>query len=143
MIPAIGRNGPIISLLQDQTSVGTTEEPGLTYRMDLDRKRISGSIAGLEAVQQAVVKILQTDRYEHLIYSFNYGTEWRLVLGQDRLFVRPEIRRILTEALLQDDRIIGIEDMEILFGGDNLTVEFTVVTQYGNFQMRKEMNGNV
>ncbi|MDQ0195804.1 DUF2634 domain-containing protein [Paenibacillus wynnii] len=143
MIPAIGRDGPITSLLQGEISAGTGEEPSLTYRLDLDRKRISGSIDGLEAVQQAAVKILQTDRYEQLIYSFNYGTEWRLVLGQDRLLVRSEIRRVLTEALLQDDRITGIEDMEVLFSGDNLTVEFTVVSQYGDFQMRKEMNGNV
>jgi len=143
MIPAIGKDGPIISLLQGQTSGETAEQPSLTYRMDWEKKRISGSIDGLEAVQQAAVKILQTDRYEQLIYSFNYGTEWNLVLGADRLLVRSEIRRVLSEALLQDDRIIGIEDMEVLFSGDNLTVEFTVVTQYGNFQMRKEMSGNV
>ncbi|WP_379130952.1 DUF2634 domain-containing protein [Paenibacillus sp. sgz500958] len=143
MIPAIGKEGPITSQLQGQEDSGAVEVPSLTYRVDLDKKRISGSIDGLEAVRQAAIKILQTDRFEHLIYSFNYGTEWGLVLGADRLLVRSEIKRVLTEALLQDDRITGIQDMTVLFEGDALTVDFTVETLYGNFQMRKEMDGNV
>jgi hypothetical protein len=142
MIPEIGKAGPITALAEGLETLETSEIPSLTYRMDWDRKRISSHVDGLEAVKQAAAKILHTFRYEHLIYSTNYGTEWNLVLGQDRLLVRSEIRRILTEALLQDERITGVEDLETAFNGDNLNVSCTVVTRYGNFQLRKEMNGN-
>jgi hypothetical protein len=143
MIPAIGKAGPITALLEGEVNLERGESPSLTYRMDWDRKRITGQTDGLEAVQQAAAKILRTERFEHLIYSWDYGTEWRLVLGKDRLLVRAEIRRIVSEALLQDERILGLENIEISFNGDNLTFDCKVVTRYGNFQLRKELNEDV
>ncbi|MNC13131.1 hypothetical protein D3C75_608650 [compost metagenome] len=86
---------------------------------------------------------MRTDRYEHLIYSSDYGTEWGLVLGKDRLLVRAEIRRIVSEALLQDERIIRLEDTAVSFNGDNLSFSCKVITQYGNFELRKEMSEGV
>ncbi len=143
MIPEIGNAGPITATLEGDTSLENTEMSSLTYRMDWDKKRITGRLDGLEAVQQAVAKILRTDRYEHLIYSSDYGTEWGLVLGKDRLLARAEIRRIVSEALLQDERIIRLEDTTVSFNGDNLSFSCKVITQYGNFELRKEMSEGV
>lgn len=143
MIPVIGQAGPITTLLEGEVNLERGETPSLTYRMDWDRKRITGQTDGLEAVQQAAAKILRTERFEHLIYSSDYGTEWRLVLGKDRLLVRAEIRRIVTEALLQDERILSLENMEVSFTGDHLTFECQVITRYGNFQLRREWNEDV
>lgn len=143
MIPAIGKAGPISSLVDGGQDLENIEVSSLTYRMDWDKKRITGQMNGLEAVQQAAAKILRTDRFEHLIYSSDYGTEWSLVLGKDRLLVRAEVRRVISEALLQDERITGLEDMEITFTGDGLSIYCTVLTRYGDFQLRKEMNESV
>lgn len=140
MIPVIGQAGPITAFVDGELGFENVEVSSLTYRMDWDRKRITGQINGLEAVQQSVAKILRTDRFEHLIYSFDYGTEWGLVLGKDRLLVRAEIKRVIGEALLQDERITGLEDMEVAFNSDGLSIYCTVLTRYGNFQLRKEMN---
>ncbi|WP_405104525.1 DUF2634 domain-containing protein [Paenibacillus sp. FSL K6-1217] len=112
--------------------------PSLTYRMDWERGRIGGRVDGLEAVKQAAVKVLQTSRYEHLIYSTDYGTEWKLVLGQDRLLARPELRRLISDALLQDERILALEDVEIFFDGDNVSFSCIAVTVYGDLELRKE-----
>ncbi|NQX48625.1 DUF2634 domain-containing protein [Paenibacillus tritici] len=137
MIPAIGRSGPVTASLEENTS-----EPGggpsLTYRMNWEQGRITGRVDGLEAVKQAAVKVLQTGRFEHLIYSPNYGTEWNLVLGQDRLLARPELRRLISDALLQDERIQALEDVEIRFNGDTVSFSCTAVTLYGDFELRKE-----
>ncbi|WP_150273205.1 DUF2634 domain-containing protein [Paenibacillus tepidiphilus] len=142
MIPVIGRLGPITASLENAAASGSMA-PSLTYRMDWERKRLVGRVDGLEAVKQAAAKILQTWRYEHLIYSADYGTEWRLVLGKDRLLARAELRRVVTEALLQDDRIERLEDSGIEFSGDNVSFSCLVVTRYGNFELRKEMSGDV
>lgn len=112
MIPAIGRSGPVTGALEGNVSA-VVNAPSLTYRMDWERGRIGGQVDGLEAVKQAAIKVLQTSRYEHLIYSTDYGTEWKLVLGQDRLLARPELRRLISDALLQDERIQALEDVEI------------------------------
>lgn len=143
MIPVIGQAGPITALLEGEVNLERRESPSLTYRMDWDRKRIIGQTDGLEAVQQATAKILRTERFEHLIYSSDYGTEWRLVLGKDRLLVRAEIRRIVTEALLQDERILSLENIEVSFTGDHLTFECQVITRYGKFQLRREWDEDV
>ena len=63
------------TLQLDSQILETLEQPSLTYELNLKEKTIAGYIDGLEAVKQAVVKILQTRRFEHLIYSSNYGQE--------------------------------------------------------------------
>lgn len=137
MIPAIARLGPVVASLEGE-GITSGIGPSLTYRLDWERKRIIGRVDGLEAVKQAAVKGLQTARFEHLIYSSDYGTEWNLVLGQDRLLARPELRRLVSEALLQDERIRELTDVEILFNGDTVSFSCTAVTDYGSFELRKE-----
>jgi hypothetical protein len=119
--------------------VETMAQPSLTYDLNLEEGTISGHIDGLEAVKQAVVKILQTRRFEHLIYSSNYGQELDSVIGRDSLWAYAEIERHIKEALLQDDRILSVDDMNITFVGDQAVAEFTVRSVYGAFNMIKEV----
>lgn len=137
MIPEAGQSGYITEQAEE-----AAESPSLTYGIDWKKGRIAGYVDGLEALKQAVDKALRTLRYEHLIYSSNYGTEWNLVLGQDRLLARPEIRRVVTEALLQDDRIEGVDQLEVSFNGENVSIDVTVRSRYGDIQIRKELNAN-
>ncbi|WIM41353.1 DUF2634 domain-containing protein [Paenibacillus sp. PK4536] len=119
----------------------TVTIPGLTYQVDWERGVITGMIDGLDSIRQAVLKILNTERYQYLIYSEDYGTEWQQILGQDHLFVRAEIQRMITEALLQDDRIEQIVDFQTYWtSGEDIRVSFTVQTRYGSFQINKEVS---
>ncbi|WPP40449.1 DUF2634 domain-containing protein [Paenibacillus hunanensis] len=131
-----------MQLLPDQDIDTTTSVmPGLTYSLDWDGGIIAGKVDGLEAVKQAVLKILSTERYQHLIYSNDYGIEWKSILGKDHLYVRAEIRRLITEALLQDDRIEAILDFRTSWASlDEIRVSFTVQTLYGSFQIEKEVS---
>ena len=51
------------------------EQETRTYRIDFENGCISGMIDGLEAVKQAITKILLTERYKNLAYSDDYGCE--------------------------------------------------------------------
>ncbi|GAB6927044.1 DUF2634 domain-containing protein [Paenibacillus sp. JCM 10914] len=133
MIPQGGTIEP------EREMVETLEQPSLTYRLDLEKGTISGHIDGLEAVKQAVVKILQTRRFAHLIYSSNYGQELDSVIGRDPLWAYAEIERHIKEALLQDDRIMSVDEMNITFSGEQAMAEFTVRSMYGAFHMAKEV----
>lgn len=115
------------------------EQSSLTYDLNLEEGTISVHIDGLEAVKQAVVKILQTRRFEHLIYSSNYGQELDSVIGRDPLWAYAEIERHIKEALLQDDRVLSVDDMNITFTGEQAVAEFTVRSVYGAFNMIKEV----
>ncbi|WP_025691974.1 DUF2634 domain-containing protein [Paenibacillus zanthoxyli] len=137
MIPEAGQSSYITEQVE-----GESESPSLTYGIDWKKGRITGYVDGLDALKQAVDKVLRTLRYEQLVYSSNYGTEWSLVLGQDRLLARTEIRRIVTEALLQDDRVEGVDQLEVSFNGENVSIDITVRSRYGDIQIRKELNAN-
>ena len=46
--------------------------PSKTYRMNIEEETVSGTITDdMEAVQQAVYKILNTERYKHIIFIFS------------------------------------------------------------------------
>ena len=46
------------------------KQPGLTYRMDMEGGSVRGHVDGREAVKQAIFRILQTERYQYLIYPW-------------------------------------------------------------------------
>lgn len=116
------------------------EQPSQTWKLDFEKGKVTRVIDNLEAIKQAVFKILQTDRFQYLIYSFNYGHELDTLIGQNPLFVQSEFTRMIIEALTQDDRITGIENMQIDIEGDRMFARFTVVTQYGSFDQEVSTN---
>jgi hypothetical protein len=50
-------------------------------------------------------------------------------------FLKAEISRMVTEALEYDDRIDSVEDFEITNEHDNIYINFTVNTMYGDFTL--------
>ena len=68
---------PVVNNLKE---VEVIEQPSLCHRMILDTERISGECDGVEAVKQAIYNILNTERYQYIIYSWNYGVELKICL---------------------------------------------------------------
>jgi len=116
------------------------EQPSLTWKIDFNKKRIAGMTDGLDAVRQAVFCILQTERFEYVIYSFNYGHELKTLIGRSPGYVESEVERMITEALTQDDRIIGIEGLQLEQSGDNLLAQFNVLSSVGRFEQEVSVN---
>lgn len=111
------------------------ELPSQTYKIDFEAGRIVGTVDGREAVRQAVQKILRTERFSHLIYSWGYGMEWRTLTGRSRGVVESELGRLLTEALTADGRVVAVKDVSIIRSGRNAaTVFVTVDTKYGEIK---------
>ena len=108
-----------------------------TYKMS-DAK-IEGFVDGLEALKQAIYKILSTEQYEYPVYSFRYGIAWKELIGEERSYVRAEMRRMIEEALLPDDRIREVDGFEFEFSGDTCRCTFDVSIIYGELQIEKEM----
>ncbi|MCK9445031.1 MAG: DUF2634 domain-containing protein [Tissierellaceae bacterium] len=125
----------------DLTNLEVVSQPSLTYKLDFERKRISGKINNEEAVMQLVMKILYTERYAYVIYSSQYGTELDRLIGKEYDFIVSDLERTITEALLADDRILSITDFtteqtEI----DRMTASFRVNTVIGATNISTEVN---
>lgn len=110
-----------------------------TYQLNVEKNRIYGYVDELEAVQQAVYKILSTQRYEHLIYSWNYGTELFDLFGKPVNFAASELQRRITEALMQDDRITSVDAFSFDIKRNKIFVEFTVHSIFGDIEGNKEV----
>lgn len=115
------------------------EEPSKNYRMDQKGLRVRGKVDGLEAVKQAVFKMLNTERYQYLIYSWDYGVELLDLFGEPISYVCPELERRITETLLQDDRIEEVDGFEFEVYKGTVKANFTVHTVFGDIQAEKEV----
>ncbi len=113
-------------------------ETSRTYK--LSGYKIQGYVDGLEALKQAIYKVLNTERYEYPIYSFNYGIELENLIGKDPAYVQIELKRRIRECLLRDDRITEADNFKFEFNGDQLKCTFDVHSIYGDLTVSREVN---
>lgn len=113
------------------------KEPSKTYKIDFENNKISGFAEGLDAVKQATYLILNTERYEHSIYSWGYGSELKTLIGMDKAIAENELKRRIKEALLQDDRIEDVDDFIFEYYKDSVLMKFTIFSIYGDFNGEK------
>jgi hypothetical protein len=118
----------------------TSIVPNKSYRMKIADEKILGNIDELDAIAQACYKILNTERYQYVIYSWNYGIELQDLFGKPMPYVYSELPRRIKEALTQDDRINSVEDFELSYDKGNVLAKFTVKTNLGNIEMEKGVN---
>jgi phage baseplate assembly protein W len=113
--------------------------PNKTWCIDFDRNLVTTNITDLEAVRQTVGLILDTERYEHIIFSDQYGVELIDLFGENQNYVMSEVKRRVTEALTQDERVTGVENFEYSKTKRGLHVTFSVITDVGRFDAETEV----
>ena len=98
--------------------------PTRTYALRFDGYPCSGGkLDGLEAMKQAIFLILQTERFQYAIYSWNYGIELNALLGQT---MTPYLQS---------------KQFSFTKGKRNLFVKFTVTTTEGDVESEFEFGG--
>ena len=113
-------------------------EPSLTYAMQLTDEenkedKFVGKVDETSAIEQAILKLIHTERYEYEIYSWDYGIELQDLIGQQIPYVMSEIKQRITDAVTADDRIETVTDFEISQVGRHvLFCIFTAVTTKGD-----------
>ena len=133
MIPSI--NDILTSDLEIET------QPSKNYKMRIERNVINGYSDKLEAMKQVIYKILNTERYQYVIYSWNYGIELADLFGEPVSYVCPELQRRIEEALIQDDRITSIDSFEFdISKRRTVIVTFVVHTIFGDVDGEKVVN---
>ncbi|WNF07485.1 DUF2634 domain-containing protein [Brevibacillus borstelensis] len=115
--------------------VESTPQPSRTYALDFATGEVGGMIDGEAAIRQAIRKAVMTARFRYLIYGYEhlYGAELEDLIGQDLPIelLNAEIPRVISEALLVDDRIANVYNFTITREGDGLYVSFYVDTVDG------------
>lgn len=120
-------------------NIRTVTIPTNTYRIIIDKDRVSGETDGLEAMKQAVYLILSTERYAYPIYSWNYGVELKDLFGQPTTYVEAVLEYRIRDALMADERITDVRNFEFSSQKNTVSATFEVVTNQGNVQSTVEV----
>lgn len=113
-------------------------ETSRTYK--LSDTKVQGFTNELEALKQAIYKVLNTEKYEYSIYSFSYGIELESLIGKDVTYVKIEMKRRIQECLLQNIRIKNVDNFKFTVTGDEMLCTFDVNSIYGELTISKEVN---
>lgn len=117
------------------------EQPSKTYKMDMDNNSIRGHTDEQEALKQAIFRILNTERYQHIIYSWDYGIETMDLYGEPISYVCPELERRITEALTCDTRISDVSNFEFGIPQKGVVhVTFVAHTIFGEIRAEREVS---
>lgn len=129
-------------MLPELNSINQMDDtmPGYTYNINRNTNRISGYIDDKDAIIQAIYLILQTERYESMIYNWYYGVEFDGLIGKNKDYVTSELQRVIREALTEDDRITEVSDFDITYTDDSALIVFLVQTNIGDITIEWEVN---
>lgn len=109
--------------------------------MNFERENINGFRDNADAMQQVIYKILNTERYQYLIYSWNYGIELKDLFGRQVNYVCPELERRIIDALIQDDRIEYVDSFSFDIETRHIVaVTFVAHTIFGDVKIEKVVN---
>lgn len=127
---------PQSSNVQIMTDLDIVSQPNKTYYIDKEKKIVQGAVEDyLKTVEQSVYLILQTERYDYIMYSHKYGIELKDLYGREENYVVPMLMLRVPEALLQDERIESVEDFSYTVNGGKFLINFTIKTKYGDLKM--------
>lgn len=113
------------------TQIGQNEVTR-TYKVDSYNKRIIGTTDGQPAIEQAILKNFDTERFAYVIYSKNYGIELEKYIGKDYDFIRSDLQRTIEECLLVDARIYSINNLQFTQEGlDYMSITMDIETEQG------------
>ena len=129
----------MIPKIKTSADITVKEQPTKTYKMELYKGNyILGFVDSQKAMEQAIYKIIRTERYKYIIYSWNYGIELEDLFGMPVEYCVVELERRVSEALLQDNRISAVHTFEFDTESERGTVlikKFIAETVFGKIQI--------
>lgn len=107
----------------------------------LGDKIIVGKVSGLEHLKQTIFWLLNTERYECIIYDWNIGLETKDLYGMPVDYVCSELEYRIQDTLSIDERIEEIYDFSFDTSKRGVILcQFKVKSIYGEFTEEKEVN---
>ena len=129
----------MIPKIKTSADITVKELPIKTHRMELyEGDYILGFVDSLKAMEQAIYKIIRTERYKYIIYSWDYGIELEDPFGMPVEYCVVELERRISEALLQDNRITAVNGFEFDTESERGTIlikKFIAETVFGEIQI--------
>ena len=90
-----------------------------------------------EAIKVWVYLALLTNNKQYPIYSWDYGSEVKELIGKDytKALVEAEAKRLIEECLLINPYILEVEVINTSFVDTTLTCDIKITTIYGDMEV--------
>lgn len=138
----------MLDLFDDNTTADDTltEETDsgipLEYEVDFDTGLMTGRVVrGSEAVKMWVWNALNTVRYRFKTHSWDFGTELETLIGQpySAVYTNSRAKKMIEDALSINPNISAIQDFVCGINGRNMTVAFTLITDFGEEEIETDV----
>ena len=95
-------------------------------------------VEGNNAIKVWVYKALLTPRYNHSIYSWDYGSELMDLVGKayTSSLTKEEAKRYIKEALLINPYILEVTVIDTSFSNGILSADIKLLTIYGESEVK-------
>lgn len=95
-------------------------------------------VEGNEAIKVWVYKALLTPRYQHSIYSWDYGSELLSLIGKAYTpeLTKSEAKRYIKEALEINPYILEVDVVDMSFRDSVLSADIKLLTIYGESEVK-------
>jgi Protein of unknown function (DUF2634). len=141
---------PFIELEEDDEEEEDELEELCEYAYDFENNCLLKNESGQnyfvyrnDALRIWIYKVLNTSRYHHLAYTEEFGNENETIIGQtlDIDIAYLEIKRFITEALMNNDYINELSNFNFELNKDKVIVRFTVTSIYDEFEYVAVVDG--
>lgn len=123
--------------IQNLNELQISTMPSKTYKLNYGKNQIYDTTDDLQALQQAIYIILNTERYNYLIYSWDFGIELKKLIGMEKFQATAQLEQVIKDALMQDARILSVENFSFSFERKTVTASFIVKTIFGDIESEK------
>ena len=95
-------------------------------------------VEGQDAIKIWVYKCLMTARGKYMAYDFSFGNDIEYLVEQniDRDLLKVEAKRLVVEALMVNEHINSVTNIEVTIKDRTLKIELTVNTDYGDIEIK-------
>lgn len=110
--------------------------------IDFATGQLNGKIVeGVEAVLVWAWMALNTPRFRHYVYSWDYGQEFDTLVGKGYpdAYIKAEIQRMVEECLTVNPYIEGIDNFGYRKEGDKVIISFRILTDFGDKGVQMEV----
>jgi len=122
-------------------NVKETEIPLLKdYAIDLNTGEIivnnlaqATIVSGLDAIITQTYRKLHTDKNRYIIYSNNYGSEFKKLIGKSKSYGDTYAYQMLVDCLVDNKYVTGISDFSTELEQSKYKINFTIKSIYGDY----------
>lgn len=110
------------------------------YAIDLDTGEIilnelgqATIVSDIDAVIAQAYRKIHTDKGRYIIYSSNYGSEFKKLIGRGKSYGDTYAYQMLVDCLVDNKYVIGISDFYTVLEKSKYSINFTMNSIYGNY----------